>query len=206
VQVYASGVRNGYDLVWHSNGQLYVAGNESASGNTPAGPNNLPPALTNLPAYTDYLARVVAGGYYGHPNPSRAEYVLNGGNPTSGVDPFQVTEYPVGIAPDPDWSASRLFDMGLNRSPNGLAEYTANAFNGALRGRLIGVEFSGGDDVYAATLNAAGTVISTVRLIGNLYNPLDVAVDARTGNLAVTEYGNESTASGGQLDLFVVAE
>ena len=205
VQVYASGIRNGYDLVWHSNGQLYVAGNESASGNTPAGPTNAPPALTNLPAYTDYLARVVAGGYYGHPNPTRSEYVLNGGNPTAGVDPFQVTQYPVGTAPDPDWSASRLYDLGLNRSPNGLAEYTSNAFNGALRGRLVGVEFSAGDDVYAATLNAAGAVTGTVRLIGNLYNPLDVAVDARTGNLAVTEYGDENTATGGQLDLFVVA-
>lgn len=204
VTVYASGLRNAYDLVWHSNGQLYVAGNESASGNTPAGPNNNPPALTNLPAYTDYLARIVPGGYYGHPNPTRGEYVLNGGNPTAGADPFQVGQYPVGVQPDPDWNASRLFDMGLNRSPNGLAEYTSNAFNGALRGRLIGVEFSAGDDVYAATLNAAGTITGTTRLISNLYNPLDVAVDSRTGNLAVTEYGNENTASGGQLDLFVV--
>ena len=205
VTVYASGIRNGYDLVWHSNGQLYIAGNESASGNTPAGPGNNPPALTNLPAYTDYIARIVAGGYYGHPNPTRSQYVLNGGNPTAGTDPFQVTQYPVGTQPDPNWSASRLFDMGLNRSPNGLAEYTSNAFNGALRGRLIGVEFSAGDDVYAATLNSAGVVTGTTRLISNLYNPLDVAVDARTGNLAVTEYGNEATASGGQLDLFVVA-
>ena len=156
VTVYASGIRNGYDLVWHSNGQFYVAGNESASGNTPAGPDNIPPALTNLPAYTDYLARIVAGGYYGHPNPTRRQYVLNGGNPTAGVDPFQVTQYPVGTTPDPDWSASRFFDMGLNRSPNGLAEYTSNAFGGALRGRLIGVEFSAGDDVYAATAERGG--------------------------------------------------
>jgi glucose/arabinose dehydrogenase len=205
VTVYASGLRNAYDLLWHSNGQLYVAGNESASGNTPAGPGNNPPALTNLPAYDDYLARIVAGGYYGHPNPTRGEYVLNGGNPTTGTDPFQVNEYPVGTRPDPDWNAARLFDMGLNRSPNGLAEYTSSAFNGALRGTLIGVEFSAGDDVYAATLNASGAVTGTTRLIGNLDNPLDVAVDPRTGNLAVTEYGNENTAAGGQLDLFVVA-
>lgn len=35
--LYASGVRNAYDLVWHSNGQLYVPANGSAAGgNTPA--------------------------------------------------------------------------------------------------------------------------------------------------------------------------
>ncbi|MDQ4139659.1 MAG: Ig-like domain-containing protein, partial [Bacteroidota bacterium] len=34
--IYASGVRNAYDLVWHSNGQLYVPTNGSAAGgNTP---------------------------------------------------------------------------------------------------------------------------------------------------------------------------
>jgi glucose/arabinose dehydrogenase len=35
--IYASGVRNGYDLVWHTNGQLYVPSNGSAAGgNSPA--------------------------------------------------------------------------------------------------------------------------------------------------------------------------
>lgn len=35
--IYASGVRNAYDLVWHSNGQLYIPANGSAAGgNTPA--------------------------------------------------------------------------------------------------------------------------------------------------------------------------
>ena len=29
----------------------------------------------------------IEGGYYGHPNPTRNEFVLNGGNPTSGADP-----------------------------------------------------------------------------------------------------------------------
>ncbi|CAA9275285.1 MAG: Glycosyl hydrolase family 98, putative carbohydrate binding module, partial [uncultured Adhaeribacter sp.] len=34
--IYASGIRNAYDLIWHSNGQLYVPANGSAAGgNTP---------------------------------------------------------------------------------------------------------------------------------------------------------------------------
>src|SRR5205085_11868611 len=98
--IYASGVRNAYDLVWHSNGNLYVPTNGSAAGgNTPAsvtgtrrpdgttynGPTV--PALTNVQqTMDDYLFRVVKGGYYGHPDPLRGEYALNGGNPTSGVD------------------------------------------------------------------------------------------------------------------------
>src|SRR5262249_42215687 len=36
VQIYASGVRSAYDLLWHSNGSLYVPTNGSAAGgNTP---------------------------------------------------------------------------------------------------------------------------------------------------------------------------
>jgi glucose/arabinose dehydrogenase len=34
--IYASGIRNAYDLVWHSNGQLYIPTNgSSAGGNSP---------------------------------------------------------------------------------------------------------------------------------------------------------------------------
>ena len=41
--VYASGIRNAFDLVWHTNGQLYVPTNGSAAGgNTPATPCPLP--------------------------------------------------------------------------------------------------------------------------------------------------------------------
>ena len=32
VKIFATGVRNAYDLVWHSNGQLYVPTNGSAAG------------------------------------------------------------------------------------------------------------------------------------------------------------------------------
>ncbi|HEX8770250.1 MAG TPA: Ig-like domain-containing protein, partial [Acidimicrobiales bacterium] len=90
VTVHASGTRNPFDLVWQTSGSLYAPVNESAGGNTPAGPTGTPPALYDLPAGRDFLARIRAGRYYGHPNPSRGQYVLNGGNPTSAVDPFEV--------------------------------------------------------------------------------------------------------------------
>ena len=47
VTVYATGVRNAYDLVWHRNGHLYTPTNGSAAGgNTPGTPSPLPASCT----------------------------------------------------------------------------------------------------------------------------------------------------------------
>ena len=112
--IYASGVRVGYDMLWHSNGHLYTSTNGSAAGgNTPGTPNgsviprridqaehgpyNGPEVigLKNVPmTEPDLFLKLERGGYYGHPNPTRGEYVLNGGNPTGGKDPFEVVSYP----------------------------------------------------------------------------------------------------------------
>src|SRR5207237_8092350 len=135
--IYASGIRNSYDLLWHSNGSLYVPTNGSAAGgNTPGasapfysgkridsgtkGPYAGPvvPGLTNVSTQDDFLFRVVQGGYYGHPDPARGEYVLNGGNPTSGADANQVNEYAIGTMPDRNYRGS-VFDFGKNYSPDG---------------------------------------------------------------------------------------
>ena len=57
------------------------------------------------PAFADEdLVRVIEGAYHGHPNPSRNEYVLMGGNPTAGGDPWEVPEYPVGVKPEPHFN------------------------------------------------------------------------------------------------------
>ena len=64
-------------------------------------PGTIVPALTNVrTTEDDYLFHFTAGGYYGHPNPTRGEYVLHGGNPTSGPDVDEWTQYPVGTQPD----------------------------------------------------------------------------------------------------------
>lgn len=202
VRVHASGTRNPYDLVWHSNGRLYSAVNESAAGgNAPAGPNGSPPALTNLPAGRDFLARITVGKYYGHPNPSRGEYVLNGGNPTASQDTvFEQPQYPVGTMPDPDWQVPAL-DLGLHRSANGIAEYTSDAFGPSLKGRLLITEFSNGDDIIAVGLDASGNPTSLTQLASGLFNPLDLTVDRRNGNIYVAEYGSQPEGTGGKLTL-----
>ena len=208
--IYASGFRNAYDLVWHSNGNLYVPTNGSAAGgNTPASihgilrtdgsPYNGPsvPMLKNVQeTQNDFLFRVEKGGYYGHPNPLRGEYVLNGGNPTPSVDPAEVDDYPIGTKPDANWRGYS-FDFQNNKSPDGAIEYKSNTFNGALKGKLLIVRYSQHDDII--TLSPGGPKNDIVRSIdgtsiegfSGFIDPLDLTEDVRTGNIYVSEYGGD---------------
>ncbi|QNF34137.1 T9SS type A sorting domain-containing protein [Adhaeribacter swui] len=214
--IYATGIRNAYDLVWHSNGELYVPTNGSAAGgNAPAlssgkkwsngqtytGPSI--PALKNIrDTQSDYLFRVVKGGYYGHPNPLRNEYIMFGGNPTSGVDPGEVVwsvngvqyGYKVGTPHEPNYRGY-IYDFGLNISANGAIEYRSNAFGGKLKGKMLVCRFSGGDDLMVLAVDAVNkskiTATEGIKIPGlrrPFANPLDVIEDVQTGNLYVSEY------------------
>ncbi|MFI7540514.1 Ig-like domain-containing protein [Actinoplanes sp. NPDC049599] len=201
--LHATGVRNAYDLVWHRNGHLYAPTNGSAAGgNTPATPAPLPascarrgytgpavPGLTSVPtAETDYVFDVKPGRYYGHPNPQRCEWVLAGGNPTAGTDPYQVGAYPVGTLPDPNFDLAGTYDAGLHASANGAIEYRG----GALDGKLLVVRYSAGQDIETFDVAPNGTLSNrTTGLTGltGFSQPLDVTQDLSTGNLYVTELG-----------------
>ncbi|MEN0064506.1 MAG: hypothetical protein AAGA48_20325 [Myxococcota bacterium] len=193
VRIFAQGQRNAYDLVWHSNGFLYVPTNGSAAGgNVPDNPATATnEAVNGVEKQDDYLFRVVAGDYYGHPNPLRDRFILNGGNPTANVDPNEVTSYAVGILPEADYDLTGSYSVNENRSPNGAIEYTSNAFGSSLQGAVLFVEYSGGNDVRAVTLFGDGTVDQDFVLgrpdgttINNYPDPLDVTQDA-SGRLYV---------------------
>ena len=206
--IYASGVRNAYDLVWHSNGNLYTPTNGSAAGgNTPAsvsgtlrtngttysGPSV--PALTNVQqTQKDWLFRIVKGGYYGHPNPIRGEYVMNGGNPTSGIDPAEVPAYPLGTKPDANWRGY-AYDFQNNASPDGAIEYKSKTFNGALKGKLLVVRYSQHDDIISLTPGGTNKdIISategySIPGFSGFSDPLDLTEDTTKGNIYVSEYG-----------------
>jgi Bacterial Ig-like domain len=199
VTLYGEGIRNAYDLVWHSNGHLYAPANGTAAGgNTPGSPpgvNPPVPALVSIPTQDDFLFDVVLGGYYGHPNPTRGQYVLNGGNPTSAIDPAEVAPsdagvgYPVGTLPDKNWKGS-VYDFSRNRSPDGALESRGPAFGGALKGYLFVVEYSAGDDVLALKIPAGGGPIDrneVLQVAEGLSDPLDVVEDITTGNLYVAQ-------------------
>ncbi|GAB2976811.1 Ig-like domain-containing protein [Saccharothrix stipae] len=210
VTIHATGVRNAYDLVWHRNGHLYVPTNGSAAGgNAPATPSPLPaacasrrdgpytgpavPAVTGNPnAETDYVFDVKPGRYYGHPAPVRCEWVLAGGNPTSGADPFQTSAYPVGTAPDRNLDLAGTYDAGLHASPNGVVEYRGAAFGGRLDGRLLVVRYSSGQDIQFFDVGPTGALSNrTTGATGmtGFNQPLDITQSRTTGYLYVTELG-----------------
>ncbi|MDN3550487.1 Ig-like domain-containing protein [Mucilaginibacter aquaedulcis] len=155
VTIYASGVRNAYDLLWHSNGQLYIPTNGSGGGgNSPASVNGTRrpngttyqgpaiPATTDVQVQVDWLFRVnplKAVGYFGHPNPLRGEYVENRGYTDNPL-------YPVNVVPDANYRGA-AYNFGLNHSPNGVIEYKSNTFNGALKNKILVCRFSGGGDI-----------------------------------------------------------
>ncbi len=206
--IYASGIRNAYDFVWHSNGSLYVPANGSAAGgNTPASvkgalrPDGSFYKGTSVPALSyvgqtekDFLFRVVKGGYYGHPNPLRGEYVMNGGNPTFAIDRAEISRYPLGTLPDANWRGYS-FDFHNNTSPNGVIEYKSNAFKGALKGKLLIVRYSKHDDIITLTPGGQNNdIISAVegysiKGFSGFIDPLDLTEDTKNGNIYVSQFG-----------------
>jgi glucose/arabinose dehydrogenase len=198
--VYATGVRNAYDLAWHENGRLYAPLNASAAGgNAPASPTAGPSGSTRVvPALSDvrrtledYLVRVDPGSYHGHPNPLRGQFVLNGGNPSPAPDPAETPEYPVGVAPESAWRPP-VYSFGKNLAPTGVIAYrNADAFGGLLRGKLLVCRYSGGDDILVLSLGDRGEVTEAVSGIDGftrLMDPLDLVEDPASGNLYVAEF------------------
>ena len=208
--IYASGVRNAYDLVWHSNGSLYVPTNSSAAGgNTPGSVNGTlrpdgtlysgqaVPALTDVQQTpTDFLYNVVKGGYYGHPNPLRGQFVMNGGNTSSANDPALLKDYPLGTAPDPNYRGYS-FDFQLHASPDGAIEYKSNTFNGALKGKLMVVRYSQHKDIITLTPGGPNKDIVSaiegyeIEGFSGFDDPLDLTEDTTKGNIYVSEYGGD---------------
>ena len=137
----------------------------------------------------DTLLRIEPGGYYGHPNPRRGEYVLYGGNPTQDVDLFEVKDYPVGTNPHPNWRRP-AYDFGKSVSPNGLIEY--RSAGSVLHGKILVTRYSGGDDILVLTPGPDGRIIEAIAGIhgfNRFIDPLDLVEDRATGNIYVAEFG-----------------
>ncbi|MGY4800560.1 carbohydrate-binding protein [Teichococcus aerofrigidensis] len=214
LSIYASGVRNAYDLVWHSNGHLYAPTNGSAVGpHTPEDPTQPGDQVIDYgPKQKDYLFTISEGKYYGHPNVLRDQYILNGGNPTAGEDPNEVVAekdgtpgtdgYDVGVLPDPAYDLAGTYDLGYNQSPNGAIEYRSNVFGESLKGAILVAQFSIGDNVRMVRLDAGGAVIGDDVLrrpdgsvIDDYIDPLDIVEDPATGQLYLMTLNRGTGAS-----------
>ncbi|WP_243398493.1 Ig-like domain-containing protein [Deinococcus koreensis] len=220
--LYATGIRNAYDMVWHTNGQLYVPTNGSAAGgNTPGTPaGTIPcadgttytgesvPALAGASTQNDYLFRVVPGGYYGHPNPLRCQFVMNGGNPTNMTDPAEVVPvdaragYPVGTKPDANYRGF-AFNFGEHASANGAIEEYTTSGTSALRNKLLVVRYSKQKDIVVLSPGADLNIASAQEGVAGLafatgtstLSPLDLTENRTNGYLYVALL-DESTGKG----------
>jgi glucose/arabinose dehydrogenase len=171
VQLYATGFRNIYDLVLTENGRLYTSQNGGAAtwGAPPAneGPEGNCTNEPREPGHFDHdtLHLVRRGRYYGHPNPTRGNRAntFDGRSPVPRANPIEC---------DYRRPADRDPVAVFRTSTNGLAEYTASNFGGALRGDLLAASLDG--NVYRVQPDASGTRALRKQALFTLVTPLDV--------------------------------
>ena len=181
VELFATGLRNSYDQVFHSNGRLYATDN-GVGANRALPPTAIPPCdgfslapQGNQPGpQPDLLLLIEQGKYYGHPNPYRDECIFKDGRAQ-------------GVAPDPDYTLP-LLELGVHISANGIIEYMSEtAFYGKLFGQLIISDYSVGDDLTRTKLSPDGRQVEEhVVLAAGFTNPLPLAQDPH-GNIYVGE-------------------
>jgi N-acetylneuraminic acid mutarotase len=185
VVTYATGLRNAYDFVFHSNGEMYTSDNGlGVTGGFPPSPEPDCSGIAsadpveegghNPGSQPDLLFRVQQGLYYGHPNPSRDECVFLDGR-YQDVPPLPNHEPP-------------MVELGMNASANGTIEFRSPRACGQLQGDLMIVRYSLGDDIIRIRLSEDGTLVESQEILATSFNdPLVIA--ERNGDLFVGEFG-----------------
>ena len=169
VQIYASGYRNAYDLVFTQAGKLYTFdnGGNSGWGGEPGG-NCSNQSANGGNTDIDQLHLVTKGGYGGHPNPTRGNKgnTFNASNPQS---PIEVAANPIECQYKPPGQDGSL--TTINGSTNGLDEYSASNFGGAMKGDLVAATYNG--KVNRIQLNASGDKVTSKSIIATMPQPPD---------------------------------
>jgi glucose/arabinose dehydrogenase len=171
VSVFASGTRNPYDLVVHTNGLIY------ATDNGPLG------RATSLDCETgggtssvaDELNLIEEGNYYGAPNRNRGR-----------TDPRQCIYRAPQLGDGPDYTGP-IATLPGHCSCDGMAEYTASRFSGALQGNLIIAEFIRGNVSMIELSEDGRSVVGQSELEDDFEAPLDIAV-SDAGGIYIADY------------------
>ena len=200
VQVYSSGYRNPYDVVVTEDGRVFTIDNGANKGwgGLPVGEgtanvtDQIPSAGVDPDGFSsvnnlDHLEYIPERGYYaGHPNPIRANPDGAGLTYTDATGREIWVESPSGAWPpidpgilfpeDGDFRLPTVEDKALaawDISTNGLDEYTATAFQGAMRGNLIAASFD--SSIYRIVVDPSNSS-ATKEIIAEGLNgtPLDV--------------------------------
>ncbi|MDX6556316.1 MAG: hypothetical protein QOD86_2511 [Miltoncostaeaceae bacterium] len=154
VELYATGFRNPYDVLWHSNGKLYTSENEANQGfgPTPGPADGCPGPSVEQATGPDEFFQVQAGQFHGHPNPSRNQCTEG-----AGVQPIEV--------------------FANNSSSTGVEEYTSNAFGALLQGQVLVTNYAQGDSITRLKLNADGSdVTEKATLATGFKDPVNLLV------------------------------
>ncbi len=173
VQIFASGLRNAYDVVYTQAGEFYTINNGSNApwGDVPA------PGCGNSykqfggSTYPDSVHRLTDGYYAGHPNPVRGnkDNTFNDSNPQS---PIEGAANPVECEFRIPGQDGALTTMGV--SVNGITEYTASNFAGGMQGDLLTVGFN--KKLWRLELGPNGQSVTSKSVLSDNFTqaPLDV--------------------------------
>lgn len=204
LRLFATGIRNAVHLVAHSNGNLYTAVNmndrKGSADGVPdhpelEGDQNL--LITQTTPDHESLLLIRSGRHYGFPNPSRNQYVLMGGNPTSAADPFEIQDYPLGTPPDPGFAPELMYEIWQygGTSANGMVEYAPE--NPHPLSKALIVCFYSTGDIAAMPLGEDGLPTRVEKLRGPtgklpFTGPLDIAMDSSKGILYIADFGTQN--------------
>lgn len=129
VSVYATGVRNAFALAYTSRSAMYAVDNGPNGG---YGPSSTSCTSKGVHPHTgDALLRIMPGAYYGSPNRARGR-----------GDPRQCV-YVAPMGPRVARAGATAGLAAVQSSTNGVLEYSAATFAGALRGELLLSKFAG---------------------------------------------------------------
>lgn len=197
VRIYASGFRNPYDLLISSKGVMYTDdnGHNAGQGNVPIkeGPLGNCTNGINEPGVTgpDSLHVVTQGYYGGHPNPTRG----NMANTFGGQSPVTLS-HPIECDYQLAGSAARPVLATDLSSSNGIAEYTASNFGGAMKGDLLLAAYD--NYVERIRVDSTGTVNLGKTTLFNAVgtHPLDITTmgdnGAFPGTIWVADVGDQN--------------
>ena len=177
LRIHAPGFRNPYDLVLTRAGQLFTIDNgpNLGWGAPPAGEGTTScrndPQGDGAVGWGDSLHRVARGDYGGHPNPTRGnrDNLFGGRSPahTSNARECRL------LAPRENGALTTF-----PASTNGMVEYVASNFAGALRGDLLAASHSNSVQRVWLTADGAGVVEARTLLPGVGALPLTIATQA----------------------------
>jgi hypothetical protein len=189
VQVYEPGFRNPYDLLIATSGKMYTIDNSSNTGQGDVPVNDGPAGVcTNDPNepgvdQPESLHLLQGPSYYGgHPNPTRGNmsntFNANEQSPVTRANPIECDYQSPG--------AANLSLTTFSASTNGLTEYTASNFGGAMKGNLLAASFD--NTIYRIKLNSTGDgIMSKQALFSNVGDgTLDVTARGDTARFPGT--------------------